>query len=413
MKQNFFYLVCFYLVTLACGESHDKHGNLPAATRDSSSTYAYDRDFLKKYTPLIELQKNAAKVVIVPAYQGRVMTSSCSGDSGYSFGWINYDLVASNKLKDHINPYGGEERLWLAPEGGQFAFFFKKNTPYDFEHWFTPKEFDTEPFAITSQTDTSVIFNEDMVLTNRSGTIFNIHIERKISLLDNKEIEQHLNTAIGKDIQVVAYESKNTLNNTGKNAWTKKTGAAAIWLLGMLKPTPYTTVVLPLREGKGDTTKLVNDQYFGAIPGDRWKIGEGHAYLKSDGKYRGKVGIPPQHATKYIGSYDAHNKILSLIECEWSPGQKDFVNSAWEDQKKPFSGDAFNAYNDGPLKDGSQLGPFYEIESLSPAAFLLPGEGLTHTQITYHFQGDQNGLDKIARQTLGVGLAEIEKVFHQ
>ena len=50
----------------------------------------------------------------------------------------------------------------------------------------------------------------------------------------------------------------------------------------------------------------------------------------------------------------------------------------------PYSGDALNSYNDGPLEDGSQMGPFYELETSSPAAALKPGESITHSQITIH-----------------------------
>ena len=409
MKRNILYFLSCCLLIVSCREGDKKESGQVVHKIDSTSTYGYDRDFLKKYSASIELQKGLSKLLVVPQYQGRVMTSSCNGDSGYSFGWINYDLIASKKVKEHINPYGGEERLWLAPEGGQFAFFFKKSTLYDFEHWFTPKEFDTEPFEISDQTDSSVLFKKDMVLTNRSASVFKIHIDRKISLLGRESIEQNLQTGMGSDIQVVAYETENTLVNTGESSWTRRTGAPAVWLLGMLKPTPQTVIVLPIR-GDSSSARL-HDNYFGKIPGDRLKLIGDHAFLKADGKFRGKVGIPRQNATKFIGSYDAGNKVLTLLECEWPADQKDFVNSVWEDQKDPFSGDVFNAYNDGPLQDGTQLGPFYELESLSPAALLAPGKALTHLQITYHLQGDENALSKISKQILGVDLREIENVF--
>jgi hypothetical protein len=415
------YYVCCILVLISCGENANQNKISEKDTTDtatasaadenkSPSGYAGDREFLKKYVSVVELQKGSSRVLIVPRYQARVMTSTCKGDSGYSFGWVNYDLIRSKKLKDHINPFGGEERLWLAPEGGQFSFFFKKDVPYVFDNWFTPKEFDTESFDISSQSDTSVLFKKDIVLNNRSGNSFAIHIDRKISLLDRKKIEENLKIEMGSDVEAIGYESSNTLVNSGKSPWTKKTGAPAVWLLGMLKPSPNTTIVLPIRKNASDTTALVHDKYFGAIPSDRWKVEGDHAYLKADGKFRGKVGIPPQHATNFIGSYNAQDRVLTLLQCTW-PKNAEFVNSAWEEQKDPFSGDAFNAYNDGPLKDGSQLGPFYEVESLSPAAFLSPGKSLTHTQITYHLQGDEKVLNKIAEQILGVGLQSIQNAF--
>ena len=409
MNRYLLFCACCTLIIFSCGEQNNHNKKVNRKT--VFSNYSDDSSFLNKYVSIIELHNGASKVLIVPEYQGRVMTSTCNGDSGYSFGWINYNLIQSKQVKEHINAYGGEERIWLAPEGGQFAFFFKKGVPFDFEHWFTPKEFDTETFDVANQTNTSVLFKKDMVLDNRSGNSFSIHIDRRISLLSLKNIEENLGMDMSSPIHAVGYESLNTLINTGKNAWSKKTGAPAIWLLGMLKPSPLTTIVLPLRKNPGDTSTLVHDQYFGSIPLNRWKVDSGYAYLKADGKFRGKVGIPPQHAMNFIGSYDAVSKVLTLLECDQPKSQNEFVNSSWEEQKEPFSGDVFNAYNDGPLKDGSQMGPFYELESLSPAAFLAFGQSIVHKQITYHIQGEENILNKIAERVLGVGLKDIINAF--
>ncbi|HSZ84812.1 MAG TPA: DUF6786 family protein, partial [Puia sp.] len=91
-------------------------------------TYGYDATFLKKNLGgLIELSDSntGAKVLLCASYQGRVLTSAAN-DTDNSFGWINYDLIASQKKKAQFNPIGGEERFWIGPEGGQNAFYFKK-----------------------------------------------------------------------------------------------------------------------------------------------------------------------------------------------------------------------------------------------------------------------------------------------
>ena len=75
----------------------------------------------------------------------------------------------------------------------------------------------------------------------------------------------------------------------------------------------------------------------------------------------------------------------------------------WEYQDDPFIGDVVNSYNDGPLPDGSQMGPFYELETSSAAANLNPGEVLTHEHATFHFQGEKDVLEHISKEVLGVG----------
>jgi hypothetical protein len=88
------------------------------------------------------------------------------------------------------------------------------------------------------------------------------------------------------------------------------------------------------------------------------------------------------------------------------------VRSQWEDHADPYAGDLINAYNDGPPNPGdAPLGPFYELETSSPALPLGPGESLTHVQSTIHISGPADALDPIARAVLGVTLEEIGAVF--
>jgi hypothetical protein len=112
-----------------------------------------------------------------------------------------------------------------------------------------------------------------------------------------------------------------------------------------------------------------------------------------------------------MGSYDAKNKVLTLATYTKPEGATDYVNSMWEVQKEPFKGDVVNSYNDGPTPAGPPLGPFYELESSSPAAFLKPGEGLKHCHRTLHLQGSEADLDALAKAALGVGLADIQAAF--
>src|SRR6185369_15173705 len=128
---------------------NDNKSPMPLTTADSTAvkgTYAYDAEFLKKHTGrVIELKDKAgqSKVLLSADYQGRVMTSSAMGDSGASFGWINYNLIASGQKKKQFNPVGGEERFWLGPEGGQYALYFNKGDSFNIDHWQVPPVIDT------------------------------------------------------------------------------------------------------------------------------------------------------------------------------------------------------------------------------------------------------------------------------
>lgn len=110
-----------------------------------------------------------------------------------------------------------------------------------------------------------------------------------------------------------------------------------------------------------------------------------------------------------LGSYDAVHQLLTIVRFTQPEGVTDYVNSLWEIQDHPFQGDAANSYNDGPPSPGSkQLGPFYELESSSPAAALKPGQSLTHAHRTLHLAGPESSLNQVARTLLGVSLEEIK-----
>jgi len=378
---------------------------------DSTKQYGYNRDFLKKHTNVIELKNASSAITLVPDWQGRVMTSTAEGDAGFSFGWINRKLIASGKILPHINAYGGEERLWLGPEGGQYSIFFSKGKSFVFEEWQTPPFLDTTPYELISSTDSSTLFASDIVTENYSGTLFKLRLERKVTLLSEKEIIKQTTIDV-KGLSCVAYRSGNKIINKGDIAWSKETGLLSIWMLGMFNPSPSVVVVIPVKQG--DEKLLgpkVNDNYFGKISYDRLKVSGNHIFFRADGKSRGKIGIPPLRTTGTMGSYDSDNKILTLLICRLPEGKSDYVNSSWQIQENPYSGDALNSYNDGPLEDGSQMGPFYELEASSPAVELKPGESLSHIQFTLHLTGDLKELDKVSRKVLGVSLEEISSAF--
>jgi hypothetical protein len=255
-------------------------------------------------------------------------------------------------------------------------------------------------------------FKKFFKLVNYSGTELNIGIERTISLLDRKSIGQHLGMNLPDSVSSVAYQSENILNNLGNKAWTKESGMLSIWMLSMLNPSPEVTIFIPYYiSDENKAVKIVHDDYFGKVPPERLIVEKGIIYFKADGKYRSKIGIPPQRASEFSGSYDAQRKALTLLWCDLPKGRTDYVNSKWEMQKDPFSGDAINAYNDGPVEDGTQMGPFYELESSSPAASLKPGEQLTHMQRIFHFTGNEAELSLITEKIFGVSLKEISSKF--
>ncbi len=374
--------------------------------------FSDDVALLQKHTDLIVLKDSTgdAQIAVVPDYQGRVMTSTAAGADGMSFGWINHDLIRSGETVPHINPWGGEDRFWMGPEGGQFAIFFKKGDPFDLEHWQTPAVIDTEIYDLVSKDDRSAVFTKRTKITNASGTTFDVKIDRTIRLLERPDAARQLGMNLPDSVKAVAFESDNSITNAGSSAWTKDGGLLSIWILGMFVPSDETTIVIPFHPGPKDRLgRKVNDEYFGKVPPERLVVKEDVLYFSGDGQYRSKIGLSPQRSKPVLGSYDAVNGVLTVVQYTKPADATEYVNSMWAMQEKPYAGDVVNSYNDGPPEPGKEpLGPFYELETSSPAADLKPGQKLSHVHRTFHFQGPEDELNRIARHAFGVGLDEIK-----
>jgi hypothetical protein len=371
--------------------------------------------FLRKHVEVIVLSDKAGRgqIAVVPQWQGRIMTSTAGGEKGTSFGWVNRDLIAAGKVQPHINVYGGEDRFWLGPEGGQFSIFFAKGVKFDLEHWFTPAPIDTEAYEVVSKSADRVVCRHRMKVVNFSDTQFDLEVNRELRIVDAAQALSKLGANLPGGLNVVGFESANTIKNVGSKPWQKETGLLSIWVLGMFNATPETTVAIPIQTGDdAELGPAVNDNYFGKVPKSRLVVKGGVVYFRADAGYRSKIGISPRRAKPVMGSYDAAGRSLTLVEFTLPPDTYDYVNSSWEIQEKPYGGDPVNSYNDGSPKPGAkQLGRFYELESSSPALALKPGASARHVHRTFHLEGSERELDLVARSVLGVRLDQVKKVF--
>lgn len=385
-------------------------------------SFAKDVSFLQKHTDIVVLKNEESAVAVAPLFQGRVMTSTTNAVEGAGFGWINKKVIETGflseeerkgRIENQIYVFGGEERFWLGPEGGQFSIFFKKGDTFDFSNWKTPAVIDTDAFTLVSQSEKKVTFKHNCELINKSNTVFKMGIGRSVTILEKEAIEDILKKDISEKIEFVGYQTNNQITNIGEAAWIPETGLPSIWMLGMYNPSAKTTVVIPFKEGSEiELGEKVNDAYFGKISSDYLKTKEDVLFFKGDGTKRGKIGVGPKRTKGIAGSYDAEGNVLNIVTYNKQEAKSGYVNSAWEEQEEPYEGDVLNAYNDGSPEPGvPPMGPFYELETSSPAAALKPNETMTHIQTTIHLKGDKEELNKIAKQLLGVELDVIIKSF--
>lgn len=340
---------------------------------------------------VIELTTNNgnSRVLISPFYEGRILTSSYNNIDGISNGWINEEaLVDINKS------IGGEERLWIGPLGSQFSFYFQQIQPIHDDNWKVPATMNAEPYNLLTKSNDHVLLSKKMQLTNFIGTKFNLEVNRDISILHKTVIEDNLNLKLSPSTKFVAFQTKHKLKNLDTVAWTKATGLPGLWSAGMY-PGDDSIVIIPLKNNGKKKDVLT---YLAQIDSTRFIVKNNTVLFKADGKYRSKIGIPPEFAPSIYGCYSKSKNKLTIIDYK---KEKDtlYSNSYVSIQKAPFKGEAIPIYNNSEN--------FYELESNAPLKELKPGEWSTHWQWVYHFSSSAKELNAISKSLLGLPLDEV------
>jgi hypothetical protein len=122
-------------------------------SKPDTTPFAKDLAFLRQHDSVLVLSADQSRVIVSPKYQAKVFTSTADGKQ--SFGWINYKAFDA-PIDAHMNAFGGENRLWLGPEGNRYSLFFPKGKPQTFENWKTPAAFDHEPWDVLSSDEHTV-----------------------------------------------------------------------------------------------------------------------------------------------------------------------------------------------------------------------------------------------------------------
>jgi hypothetical protein len=399
------------LFSLSCtGKGTKKE---PMEMNYEKGTFGYDLNYLSEKDSLIVLKSDdgKAQVIVSAKYQAKVFTSTATGEEGKSHGFVNYKFFDAGIVDEHMNGFGGENRLWLGPEGGKYSIYFEPGKEQVYENWHTPGAIDIEEWNVSSASATDATFTKEMELKNYQGSTLKIAVERKIALLPNSEIGRSLGIELPGGVSAVAYATENKITNRNDFEWTKESGTVCIWMLDMFNPSDSAVTIIPYHTGDENRLgNVVTSDYFGEIPPERLIDDNGTIFFKTDGKQRGKLGMNAKRTKLIAGNYDPISQRLTVVTFGAEP-EAVYLNQEWNPEREPLVGDALNAYNDGPLDDGSIMGPFLELESSSPAAFLKPDESLSHQHNVYHFVGDEAALSPIAEQLLGVSLDKVRTIF--
>lgn len=410
MKVNRLSIIIAFFMLVACNSKNKEKEYMKTFEK---GTFGYDLNYLSDKDSLIVLKDSLgdAQVIVSPKYQAKVFTSTVNGLDGKSLGYVNYKAFEAPDLDEHMNAYGGENRFWLGPEGGKYSVYFAPGSDQVYNNWHTPRPIDTEAWELISADATKAVMKKDMIVKNYLGRDLQLNVDRSVELISKNKIQSALGIEIGADVKTVAYSTLNTITNLNDYEWTEQTGTICIWILDMFNPAPQAVTIIPFNGGEEkELGKIATTDYFGEIPSDRLAVKDNILYLKTDGKFRSKLGMNSKRTKAIAANFDPESNRLTITTYNV---ERDaiYLNQEWNIERDPLKGDAMNAYNDGPLDDGSIMGPFFEIESTSQAAFIKPNESLSHTHNVYHFVGDIKQLNTISEKLLGVSLENLNEIF--
>ncbi len=400
------------LILGACQTGHEPKPQ----PRDVYKTFGETHALIKNHTEPVILSDGARQVLVAPAFAGRVMVSTLDGDEGLALGWIKPEVVTGAMRDERFVNYGAAERMWLAPEGSQFALYFPPEQNLSSANWIVPASFNHTKFPVVSASPTAVTMEKEIELENWSRTKFKLRLKRTISMLPAAQVADVAGVPVPDGVKYVAYQTHNVVGNAADTAMARSSGLVAIWMLGMFATEGDVTIILPyVPDAKGGTGPKVKSNYgssFNIPPPERLKVLDDPPVVlfKGDANFRSKIGLSPQRTTGVMGSMDWKRTILTLVKTPVVEPNGLYVENAWEPDKR-YGGDAVNSYNDGPAGvEGEQFGFFYELETLSPAKELKPNEELVHDNFTLHFQGSLEALNGIAQKALGVDLTKLPRL---
>lgn len=388
--EKLFFIICLLLFVLSCQSN----------TEYQKGTFGYDFSFLKKHIDPIILSNSNSKIIVSPKLQGRVLSSTSNGMFGKSYGWLNYKLIESEKFRVGGNGFGGEDRFWLGPIGSKFSLYYN-GKEIESDNWYVPKAIDIETYNVVKKTTSEIEFEKKLKLVNNINTNFNIKLNRQIKLFSISEIEKDLEIEISKNIKVVGFQSKNSIENIG-NDWIEKNGIIAPWILGMFQGTHKSIGIFPVNKKENDS--LTIQKYLAEIDKDKLVCSDSAVFYKTDGAYRSKIGINKINAKPIFGNIDFKNKVLTIITFKFN-NKGNYLNCDEYNHSELYKGDVVSCYNN---ISENNVSTFFELESAASAKVLKNGERNIHWHNTYHFEGPMTDLEHIAKKLLGVSLKALK-----
>ncbi|MBO6101659.1 MAG: hypothetical protein J6P03_00195 [Opitutales bacterium] len=396
-------LTCIMLA--ACGIISEAQSEYAEADK---WTFGKDISLLETYADCIVLGDGESFLALSPKLQGRVLTSTFDGANGRSLGWYNRTLLANGGEESHLNIIGGEDYVWVGPEGSEYSLFFPEKELFIAQNWKIPAAFSAEPWKLAAKSKYQAKFEKQAKLKNAKGADVSMNVEREVSFVSKQNASKILGVEIPDSVKVVAFQSINKLTNSGAEAWGEGGALVNMSAHSCFNANKSTYAFVPYKEGdQKQLGAIISDPYNEPV-GDRLSVAPEYVRLRVDGFKVGEIFMNQKRSKNVIASYDSERNILTIVKYLSPTRERKYLPALWKRAADVFDGEALSVFNNGPAVQGSFFSEkFFETTTYSPALALEPGKSQIHVQRVFHFQGSEYDLGIIAYKCLGLTINQL------
>jgi hypothetical protein len=333
-------------------------------------------NYLAHKTSIVELYDQwGGRVAVCPEWSGRILTSTCEGLEGDSFGGINVQAIA-----DGLGDFGGEDHWTLFPLG--------------------------HSFVIETIKESKAVLQRTLQTTDANGTPAEFHLTRSIALLSRRSMGQLFGDAVSTvleqdNVSVIGFHTENTVRAQEKACIVSRQR-------GMFNATPHTFVILSTPPPEQPVLEMfteANDfhaevDYLGGSPHGRIRHLPRGLLIRADGHGQCQTTLPFSAAPPILGAIELRFGTITL----WTFDLPD--NSTENDAVN----DMVRIYNHGRSRTSEpDWATYYEINCFSAARLLQPECSFTYCQSTLHLSADNDVLGDLIQQIFGVSLGAFPK----
>ena len=323
-------------------------------------------NYLTQKTSVIELYDQlGGRVAVCPEWNGRILTSTCEGLEGDSFGFANVRVMDTDQFED----FGGEDQWTISPL--------------------------IHSFTVESIKENKAVLQRTLSMTDANGTPVEFHLSRTISLLNRQKIGTLFGDSITESLEqenasVVCFRTENTV-------WTKEKAWVASRQRGMFNASPHQCIIVltPPEDDSESEPFPVDIDYMGGSPHNRIRHLPQALLIRADGHGRCRVTIPFSQSPPIFGAVELRFGTLTL----WTFDLPDTSDE-----------DVVRIYNSG-RSHGSALdwATYYEMNCFAAAQQLQPEQPLTYCQGTLHLNADNQTFGNIVQKIFDVSLEDISR----